>query len=69
MPTPFNGQTFTFTQPDGSPIRLRGWGNQDYAVFETLDGYTVTRNAATGYYEVATLTPDDGIWTVAFSAS
>ena len=58
MPTPFFGQVFTFTQPDGSPIQLRGWGNQHYAVFETLDGYTVTRNPATGYYEVAQLSPD-----------
>jgi len=57
MPTPFNAQVFTFTQPDGSPIQLRGWGNQHYAVFETLDGYTVTRNPGTGYYEVAQLSP------------
>ena len=53
-----NGRKFTFTQPDGSQIQLRGWGNQHYAVFETLDGYTVTKNPATGYYEVARLSAD-----------
>ncbi|MFZ2651426.1 MAG: hypothetical protein WA210_15095, partial [Burkholderiaceae bacterium] len=58
MPTPLNGQVFRFTQPDGSKIELRGWGDQYYAVFETLDGYTVTKNPASGYYEVARLSPD-----------
>lgn len=58
MATRFIGQVFTFTQPDGSTIQLRGWGDQHYAVFETLDGYTVTRNPATGYYEVARLAAD-----------
>jgi M6 family metalloprotease-like protein len=58
MPTPFVGQVFTFTQPDGSTIELRGWGDQHYAVFETLDGYTVTQNPTTGYWEVARLAPD-----------
>jgi hypothetical protein len=53
MSTPFIGEVFTFTQPDGTEIQLRGWGDQHYAVFETLDGYTVTQNPETGYYEVA----------------
>ena len=42
MATPFIGKRFTFTQPDGTKIQLRGWGDQHYAVFETPDGYTVT---------------------------
>jgi M6 family metalloprotease-like protein len=58
MATRFNGQVFTFTQPDGSKVQLRGWGDQYYAVFETMDGYTVTKNPATGYWEVARLAPD-----------
>ena len=58
MATLLNGRTFTFTQPDGSPIQLRVFGDQNYAVFETLDGFTVTRNPATGYYEVAQLSAD-----------
>lgn len=58
MSRPFQGRTFTFTQPDGSTIPLRGWGDQYHAVFETLDGYTVTKNAATGFYEVARVSAD-----------
>jgi M6 family metalloprotease-like protein len=58
MTMPFHGRTFAFTQPDGSKIQLRGWGDQHYAVFETLDGYTVTQNPTTGYYEVARLSAD-----------
>jgi M6 family metalloprotease-like protein len=58
MATLLNGRVFTFTQPDGSTIQLRGFGDQNYAVFETLDGYTVTKNPATGYYGVAQLSPD-----------
>lgn len=58
MSTQFSGRTFTFTQPDGSTLQLRGWGDQYHAVFETLDGYTVTQNPATGFYEVARLSAD-----------
>jgi M6 family metalloprotease-like protein len=58
MAARFDGQIFTFTQPDGASIQLRGWGDQYYAVFETLDGYTVTKNPATGYWEVARLAAD-----------
>ena len=58
MATQFSGKIFTFTQPDGSTIQLRGFGDQNYAVFETLDGYTVTENPSTGYYEVAQLSAD-----------
>src|SRR5690349_11567269 len=58
MATQFSGRIFTFTQPDGSTIQLRGWGDQYHAVFETLDGYTVTQNPVTGFYEVAQLSAD-----------
>ncbi len=58
MSTQFVSRVFTFTQPDGSKVQLRGSGDQNYAVFETLDGYTVTKNPGTGFYEVAQLSPD-----------
>ena len=58
MSTAFFGKPFSFTQPDGSKLELRGWGDQNHAVFETLDGYTVTRNPATGFYELAELSDD-----------
>src|SRR5262245_38230759 len=58
MSTSFSGAPFTFTQPDGSKLQVRGWGDQHYAVFETLDGYTVTKNPATGFWEVAQRSED-----------
>jgi M6 family metalloprotease-like protein len=58
MATPFIGKTFTFTQPDGTKIQVRGWGDQHYAVFETLDSYTVVKNPTTGFYEIAQLSND-----------
>lgn len=58
MSFPFFGEEFTFTQPDGTWLRVRGWGDQNHAVFETLDGYTVTRDPVTGFYQYATVTPD-----------
>jgi len=59
MATPFSGKTFTFTQPDGTKIQVRGRGDQHYAVFETLDGYTVVKNPSTGFFEIAQLSNDE----------
>ncbi|HSI86700.1 MAG: M6 family metalloprotease domain-containing protein [Candidatus Methylacidiphilales bacterium] len=58
MSHPFFGKEFNFTQPDGTDLRVRGWGDQYYAVFEALNGYTVEQNAATGFYEYADLSKD-----------
>jgi M6 family metalloprotease-like protein len=58
MSSPFRDEEFTFTNPDGTTIRVRGSGNQYYAVFETLDGYTVVKDPASGYYTYATLSDD-----------
>lgn len=53
MSHPFFGEEFTFTQPNGEQLKVRGWGDQYSARFETLDGFTVVRNPANGYYEYA----------------
>jgi M6 family metalloprotease-like protein len=58
MPMPFSDKLFTFTNPDGSEINVRGWGDQHYAVFETLDGFTVVQDPETGYYQYAQLSED-----------
>ncbi|MGI9598199.1 MAG: M6 family metalloprotease domain-containing protein [Acidimicrobiales bacterium] len=58
MSMPFDGQIFTFQNPDGSEVTLRGWGNQHYAVFEDLEGYTVTRDPDSGFYHYAELSDD-----------
>lgn len=54
MSQPFFGQEFEFTQPDGSKLRVRGWGDQQRAVFETLDGRPVRRDPQTGYFTIST---------------
>ena len=59
MSTPFINEEFTFTNPDGSTVQVRGSGNQYYARFETLDGYTVVQNPDTGFYTYATLSDDE----------
>jgi len=51
MSVPFFGKRFTFKQPDGRSIELRGWGNQRHAVFETLAGERVKQNPRTGLFE------------------
>ncbi|WP_432328152.1 M6 family metalloprotease domain-containing protein [Mucilaginibacter sp. P25] len=55
MPAPFYAQQFTFRQPDGSLLQVRGWGDQHYAHFETLDGYTVIRDPKTRFYHYAVI--------------
>jgi M6 family metalloprotease-like protein len=58
MPVPFSGEEFTFYNPDGSEIRVRGWGDQFAAVFETLDGYTVVKDPESGFFHYAALSED-----------
>jgi M6 family metalloprotease-like protein len=58
MPAPFDGDIFRFTNPDGSEISVRGWGNQFHAVFETLDGYTVVKDPDSGFFHYAVLSED-----------
>jgi len=59
MSYPFYGEEFTFTQPDGTTIKVKGWGDQYYAVFEAVDdGYTVVKDPTTGFYSYAELSSD-----------
>ena len=58
MPRPFSNKEFEFSQPDGTKIRFRGWGNQHFAYFETLDGYTVVKNPVDKFYNYAKLSAD-----------
>jgi M6 family metalloprotease-like protein len=39
-------------------LRVRGWGDQHRAIFETLDRHTVVENPRTGCYEYAALAAD-----------
>jgi M6 family metalloprotease-like protein len=47
-----------FTQPDGTEIELWGEGDEFYAVFETLDGYTVVFDPQTKAYHYAQRSAD-----------
>jgi len=58
MSAPFIAQQFTFIQPDGSELWVKGWGTQERAFFECLNGYTVVLDPQTGYYVYAKLNED-----------
>ncbi|QXE87934.1 M6 family metalloprotease domain-containing protein [Geomonas nitrogeniifigens] len=57
MSIPFAHKPFTLSNPDGTRIEVQGWGDQNFAVFES-DGYTVVPNPETGYYDYAMLAQD-----------
>lgn len=44
---PIAGETMPFRQPDGTMVELRVWGDEFYAVAETLDGFTVVEDPTT----------------------
>jgi hypothetical protein len=58
MPVSYAGEEFTSHNPDGSEIRVRGWGNQFEAVFESMSGYTVVKDPRSGFYHCASLSED-----------
>ena len=58
MPVYYNGDEFTFYNPDGSEIKVRGWGSQFSAVFETLDGFTIVQDPESGFFHYAILSED-----------
>ena len=53
------GRVLPLRQPDGTTVDVRIWGDEFYTVVETLDGYTLVRDPATGVICYATLS-DDG---------
>jgi M6 family metalloprotease-like protein len=55
MSFPFFGKVFELPQPDGTTLKVKGWGDQHHAVFEALDGHTVVEDPATGFYHYASL--------------
>jgi M6 family metalloprotease-like protein len=52
------GETVEIREPDGSSVEVRVWGDEFYSVGETLDGYTVVRDAETGMLSYARLSGD-----------
>lgn len=55
--SPFS-RIIQFTQPSGEVISLHGRGDEFYAVFATLEGYTVVFDEALGGYCYARLSAD-----------
>jgi len=55
---PIWGEVVSIRQPDGTFIEVRVWGDEFYAVGETVDGFTVMRDTRTGYMTYATLSQD-----------
>lgn len=54
MPLPFRNKLLQLTQPDGTSVEVRGWGDQHMAHFETAaEGYTVIRHGDHGWVELA----------------
>ena len=52
------GKEIEWTQPDGSKLTLRVFGDEYYGRTATLDGFTVVFDSATKTYHYATLSPD-----------
>jgi len=55
---PIQGEIVPIREPDGTTVELRVWGDEFYAVGETVDGYTVVRDPVTGLLSYATLSSD-----------
>jgi M6 family metalloprotease-like protein len=59
MPLPFRNKLLQLTQPDGTSVEVRGWGDQHMAHFETTaEGYAVVRHHDRGYVEIACRSAD-----------
>lgn len=52
---PANFQPTVIEQPDGTRIKVRVRGDEFQGWTETMDGYTIVANPATGYFEYATV--------------
>jgi len=53
-----DGMPTEFTQPDGTKLNLRVFGDEFYGRTETEDGYTVVFNPETNGYDLATVSND-----------
>ena len=54
---PANPKPFVLEQPDGTRFRARLFGDEWVNGTETLDGYTIIKDKATGYWKYAAKVP------------
>jgi len=52
---PYDGDTLTLQQPDGTLVQARAFGDEFYVRLESLDGYTLTQHPVTRRIEYARL--------------
>jgi M6 family metalloprotease-like protein len=55
---PYWGDTLTLSQPDGSTVKVRCYGDEYYHRIESLDGFTLTQDPQSHWIEYASLAPD-----------
>jgi M6 family metalloprotease-like protein len=55
---PYNGKVFSLGQPDGTFVECRVFGDEFYQDVESMDGYTMIRDPATGWICYARLSAD-----------
>ncbi|MCP4642030.1 MAG: M6 family metalloprotease domain-containing protein [bacterium] len=53
-------ETFTYRQPDGATFPVKLYGDEFFAYQETLDGYVILKDPASGYYCYAALGEGSG---------
>ena len=55
---PYNGNSMMFKQPDGSMVEVKLYGTEYYMRGESPDGYTLVKDAQTGWICYASLSSD-----------
>jgi M6 family metalloprotease-like protein len=55
---PHNGDIFHFSQPDGSQVTVKIWGDEHYQTAEGIDGYSLVQDPSTRWICYATLSSD-----------
>ncbi|HEY9060425.1 MAG TPA: M6 family metalloprotease domain-containing protein [Pseudobacteroides sp.] len=58
LAAPYSGYEYKFKQPDGSSLTVKLFGDEYYGRIESLDGYTLIKDAKTGWLCYATLNSD-----------
>ncbi len=58
LAAPYNGNLVSFKQPDGSTVQVKLYGDEYYIRAESIDGYTLIRDAVSNWICYASLSPN-----------